>query len=133
VKSISFAWTTDALLAGRKTSTLRQWKDTYAQQFKAGELVTAYDKQARFGGRPVAIIRLTHAPTKGDINQILDDVYEAEGFAWYDEQSAQGSLVGQKLRAELGVAKDQTIREWLAGGALWGDWVIRFELVEVLS
>lgn len=132
MRFISFGWTTDALLAGRKTATCRAWKDTYATQFAAGELVTAYDKSPRFGGKPVAIIRLTHHPTQGDVNEILDDMYEEEGFAWYDEQRAVGSLVGASLRKHLKVGKDQTIREWLAEGTYWGDWVIRFELIEVL-
>lgn len=132
MRFISFGWTSDALLAGRKTATCRDWKDAYAQQFSAGELVTAYDKSPRFGGKPIAIIRLTHAPTKGSPDEVLDDVYEQEGFAWYDEQAAQGSLVGQSLRSHLKVGKDRTIREFLDENRVWGTWVIRFELVEVL-
>lgn len=38
MKNISFAWTTDALLAGRKTCTCRDWERDYAERFKAGDL-----------------------------------------------------------------------------------------------
>ena len=55
---ISFALTTDALLACQKTVTRRDWPDKYAAQFQVGNLVQAYDKSPRNGGRCVAIIRI---------------------------------------------------------------------------
>lgn len=59
---ISFAWTTDALLSGNKTVTRRNWKTSYAAQFKKDDLVYAYDKRPDFGGKPVALLRLTQTP-----------------------------------------------------------------------
>jgi hypothetical protein len=37
--TISFAWTTPALLAGHKTVTRRDWDAEYAIRFAAGQLV----------------------------------------------------------------------------------------------
>lgn len=41
MRIISFAWTSPALLAGAKTVTRRDWDDSYARRFSAGELVAA--------------------------------------------------------------------------------------------
>lgn len=133
MKSISFAWTTEALLAGRKTATCRDWKPGYAAGFRAGDLVAAYDRQPRFRGKQVGVIRLTHDATYGPWRDILPDPYEQEGFAYYDEQIAAGRAdVAKRVRKALGVADDETIRQWLDGQPSWGEWVIRFELVEIL-
>jgi len=50
MKIISFAWTTEASLAGRKTATRRCWSEGYARRFKSGDLVQAYDRNPS-GGR----------------------------------------------------------------------------------
>lgn len=56
---ISFAWTTQALLAGRKTVTRREWTDGHAAKFKPGDLVDAWDKLPRCkGSKKVAVIRI---------------------------------------------------------------------------
>ncbi|MBW2053822.1 MAG: ASCH domain-containing protein [Deltaproteobacteria bacterium] len=52
MKIVSFAWTTEALLAGRKTVTRRCWNERYAGRFKSGDLVQAYDRNPS-GGRTV--------------------------------------------------------------------------------
>ena len=44
MRIISFAWTTEALIQGKKTQTRRFWKDRYAKSFKKGDLIQAYDK-----------------------------------------------------------------------------------------
>ena len=51
VKIISFAWTTPALLAGRKTVTRRDWSDRYALLFHADDFVAGYNRSPRHGGR----------------------------------------------------------------------------------
>ena len=55
---ISFAWTTTALLDGRKTVTRREWSDGHAAKFKPCDLVDAWDKSPRFKGKKVAVIRI---------------------------------------------------------------------------
>ena len=85
MKIISFAWTTPALLAGRKTVTRRTWTPGYAAGFEAGDMVQAYDKSPRNGGRRVAIILLTADPDWAPMRLIPDADYEAEGFRFYEE------------------------------------------------
>ena len=55
MKIISFAWTTEALLAGIKTCTRRDWNDDYARRFKNGEFCQAFDRNPRAGGKRVGI------------------------------------------------------------------------------
>lgn len=62
MRIISFAWTTPALLAGRKTCTRRDWTYGYAANFALGEEVAAYDRSPRAFGQRVATIRLTALP-----------------------------------------------------------------------
>ena len=134
MKNISFAWTTDALLAGRKTCTCRNWERAYAERFKAGELIAAFDRSPRFKGKQIATIRLTHDATFGKLIDVLggfEAAYEAEGFAYYDEQVAAGNQKARKaIERNLGVEAGETLRDWLRESADWGEWVIRFEVVE---
>lgn len=133
MKTISFAWTTESLLAGRKTATCREWNDRYARQFRAGDLVAAYDRQPRFKGKQVAVIRLTHDATYGPWRDILTDPYEQEGFAWYDEQIAAGNEAAAKaVRRGLSIPVGMTIKQWLDRAGNWGEWVIRFRLESIL-
>jgi len=83
MKIISFAWTTEALLKGKKTQTRRFWDDKYARKFKAGDLVQAYDKNPRSGGKPVAIIRITRDAWKQKLNDMNTRQYLAEGGKLY--------------------------------------------------
>ena len=121
MRAISFAWTTPALIAGRKTVTRRDWKPTYAQSWKAGDMAKAWDKQPRFkGAKPVAIIRLMRRPYLENTRDIPEDDWENEGFAYLEEQ---GLLVD-------GHSPSFMWRGWkIAPRAMW---VVRFELVELI-
>jgi hypothetical protein len=121
MRSISFAWTTPALVAGRKTVTRRDWKDRYARSFHAGELLAAWDKQPRFkGARKVAIIRLTAAPAKESTAAMLPADWKAEGFEYL-------SSIGATLHGET------PLNVWRSWVMYPQDlWVVRFELVTVL-
>lgn len=101
MKQISFAWTTPALLARRKTCTRRDWKPEWAAKFAAGELVEATDRQLRFGGRRVAIIRLDRAPYLESTADMPDSDFEAEGFPYLAAIGARiGGLSPQQLWAK---------------------------------
>lgn len=126
MRIINFAWTTPALLAGVKTVTRRGWSAHYARQFKPGELVQAYDRNPRQGGRPVAILRLTSIACEPDA-AAPDSDYEAEGFAFLAELADLPSASRSKLLPRLDRAGFDTWRQ--AGG---NSWVVRFELVERL-
>lgn len=118
---ISFSWTTPALLAGRKTRTRRQWKLSHAQSFNAGDLVAAYDKSPRIGGKKVAIIRLTKEPYFTNTYDLTDEDWELEGFAYL---SSIGATVNGK-------SPEQFWDDWKAAMLILS--TIDFELVEILS
>ena len=117
---ISFAWTTPALVAGHKTCTRGEWSPIHAARYAEGDEVTAYDKQPRFGGRPVARIRLTADPELQNTRDAADEDYEAEGFPYLEE-------IGAKV-------------DGLKPSVLWKAWklhpqemwVVRFEVIELL-
>jgi len=114
---ISFAWTTPALLSGEKTRTRREWSDEYAKRCKVGDLIQAYDKQPRFKGKKVAVIKIIGIK-KEDITLMPEDDYFKEGFAYLER-------VGKKI-----FNQDPKIafKEWREEGGKY--WVIDFELVE---
>jgi len=106
---ISFAHTTDALLAGLKTVTRREWKDSHAAKFRDGQLVDAYDHLPRSGGHKVATIRLTCDPYKERLADMPEGDLILEGGLWEDKADFIDGFGGDP---ELKV------------------WVVRFELVK---
>lgn len=118
MKIISFAWTTPALLAGYKTRTRREWSDKYAKRFKVGDLIQAWDKQPRFKGKKVAIIRITGIK-KEDISLMPDEDYCKEGFAYLFR-------INKTIFGKHPVAAFEDWRE--EGGEYW---VIDFELLKL--
>lgn len=120
MRNISFAWTTPSLVTRNKTCTRREWNPEYAARFLAGEFVTAYDKQARFGGKPVGVIKLTEVPRY--TGELPEEDFAAEGFEW---DKAHGLQVDH-------LDVDVLWRAWriqAAQGAKW--WVVRFEVMEI--
>jgi hypothetical protein len=128
VKIISFAYTTPALLAGAKTVTRRDWNAEYAQSFRRGEVVQAYDRNPRFHGKHVANIRLTEGPPWEAMHLMPDSDYIAEGFAWLHEHQDQISQAGRRVFGTFSFADFERWRQQPGGM-----WVVRFELVEVLG
>ena len=119
MKIISFAWTTPALLAGRKTVTRREWKDRHAATFRKGDLIAAYNRQPRFGGRQVATLRLTQDAYKESTALAPPEDFEREGFAYLDDH-------------RLMVAGDTPLEVWDSWHESPSDWwVIRFEVAEL--
>lgn len=120
---ISFAWTTPALLARAKSATRRMWAPSHAAKFRAGQIVDAYDRSPRLGGRRVATIRIARDPWKQRTG-LMDDVvdYEREGI--------------RHMAMLSDLAPD---------GSRWHDWwhswkradelvyVVEFQVIEVLS
>lgn len=118
MRIISFAETTPALLAGRKTVTRREWADSWASKFHAGDLVAAYDRSPRARGKHVATIRLTRDPYQEAAELAPSEDFEAEGFGWMTEQGR--TLWGHSPLWQWRLWKHQN-------PVLW---VVRFELVE---
>lgn len=114
---LSFAWTTDALLAGRKTCTRRVWKDVHFQRwvnaYRKGNLIhDAVDKVLFAGGKRIAKIRLTREPYRETLRDMPESDIEAEGGLWANKQ---------EFISLFGGDPDKVVA------------VVRFELVEVLD
>ena len=85
--NISFAWTTAALLSGRKSCTRRRWSarhyGAWRQAWREGRRDhQAWDKSPRAGGRRVGTIRLTCEPYKERLADMPEGDVEAEGGIW---------------------------------------------------
>ena len=117
MRNISFAWTTPALLAGRKTVTRREWNDDYARSFREGDLVAAYDRQPRFKGKQIGVIRLTEKPCFTDA--LPEQDWEGEGFEYL---TSIGATVNKFTPRQMWESW-RTERPKL--------WVVRFEVVEL--
>tara|TARA_Y100000310_G_scaffold105118_1_gene103490 strand:- start:249 stop:611 length:363 start_codon:yes stop_codon:yes gene_type:complete len=117
VRIISFTYTTPALLAGKKSVTRHDWKEEYARQFRAGDLVQAYDRSPRAGGKRVAIIRLLIQPYQ--LEYLSDVDWYGEGFHWMTEQ---GLTLG-------GVQPETVWQQWREHGVSHL-WVVRFQIAE---
>lgn len=118
---ISFAWTTPALLAGEKTVTRREWSDDYAAKFHKGDIVDAYNRQARFGGKLIGRIKLLETPYKEWSNLIPEEDYEKEGFLYLERKNIKCG----KLRPF------DIWRQWLDEPEVF--YVVRFKVVAIHS
>ena len=111
-KFISFGWTDDELLEGKKTVTRRAWPGQYARTFRKGDLIAATDKSPTKGGEAIALIRLTENPYKENLADLTKEEVEAEGFP---------NLTPEEFRNRFFKGKLQDV------------WVLRFEVVEILK
>lgn len=92
MKIISFAWTTQALIDGKKTVTRRDWNDKYAKTFKKGDWVQAYDKNPRSGGKRIGIIEITETPYKQWLHEVTDADEIKEGGLWGSGKAYQEAM-----------------------------------------
>lgn len=118
LRAISYAMTTEAVKHRRKTVTRRDWMDKYGASWNEGDLAWAIDKGYYVGGKRFGIVQLTEKPHKELTCDIPDSDYEAEGFAFMDEQ---GLMLG----------KEETCRQrWEAwrGDPRKEAWVVRFDI-----
>lgn len=120
---ISFAWTTPALVAGVKTCTRRAWAPQYARHIHAGDLMTAYDRNPRAHGIPVATIKITADPYLEQTRDAPPEDFEREGFRWLAEH---GFTVD-------GLTPDDLWAIWHSRANSSLMYVVRFELVEVTA
>ena len=126
MKIISFAWTTPALIARRKTVTRRDWNSDYARTFRNGDFVQAWNRSPRFRGEQVGVIQLTEAPYLEQSGDMPDADYEGEGFAYFDEHpdllpKGRGSVL------TAGESMLDSFNLWKASDEPL--WVIRFKVV----
>lgn len=89
MKIISFAWITPAVQALRKRKTRRSWNDRYARSFHEGDLVQAYDRGPRVGGKRIGIIRLLLDPYQQRTSEMSFREFEDEGLKYLEEQGVR--------------------------------------------
>ena len=118
MKIISFAWTVPSLLARRKTRTRREWRDDYAQRFRVGDMIQAWDKQPRFGGKKIGIIEITGIK-KQNLSEMTAEDYEKEGFKFFEEK---GLKIWDKDPADA-------FNDWQEDD--YEVWVIDFKVIEL--
>ena len=118
---ISFAWTVPALLVRRKRCTRRDWSASYAAHFHKGDLVQAWDKSPRIGGKRIGTVRLTADPVQEYARDIPAADWENEGFAY---------LTGIGCTVHGRTPRDFW-NGWKASPYLV--WVVRFEIVDIFD
>jgi len=94
---ISFAWTTPALVDGRKTVTRRDWNPGYLRRWQQawdrGDYVhQAWNASPRAGGRQVGWITLTHRPYLERLADMPAADLDAEGGDW----KTLGEFIGDR-------------------------------------
>ncbi len=115
---LSFAWTSEVLLSGQKTCTRRSFCNRTAQAwlkaYKNGRLVhQAWDKCAFCrGAKKIADIRLTQPIYQECLGDMPESDLEAEGGLWAS---------GQEFLDLFGGNPNRVV------------WVVRFELVQVIT
>ena len=131
MSNISFAWTTAALLAGRKTVTRRMGSDDYYGRFQAGDILTAWDRSPRFKGKPIAKIELTEKPYIEPLFLMPDADYEGEGFAYFD---ANPEIIPKYWHKTFKERNISTFRQWftISQDCMDPMWVIRFKVLEII-
>ena len=81
---VSFGWTSEALEAGVKTATSRQWKASYRQMWqraydRGDRRHKAYDKSPRAGGSHIGWITLVQRPRLKHLRDFTEEEVRAEG------------------------------------------------------
>lgn len=101
MKIMSFAWTTPQLLSGDKTVTRRNWKK---QWVKNGDMVRAFNKNPRFGGKEIGKIQIENV-SQVQLDSIDADELKKEGLSnmtppefvdWWIK-SYPGSIANSKI------------------------------------
>ena len=135
MKIISFAKTTAALLAGHKSVTRRYWNPRHAASFKPGEIVQAWDKSPRFGGKKVAEIKILSI-VKEDMKDAPDEDYAKEGFVFMATHGISLYKVAKKYWPPDGIVIP-TLRYWewwknhLDENGENAPYVVRFEVTNI--
>lgn len=95
---LAFGWTTEAVLIGQKTLTLRDISVVEAHQWQNGELVYAYDEPPSAGGRRWALLRLLAQPYQVLTSELRKSDFNALGFGYleaYGRRSPSGRAPGE--------------------------------------
>ena len=114
---VSYAWTTQPFLVGRKSRTRRQWNERHARQVVPGKtMIQAYDKIPIAGGKQIGLAKAV-AIKYEDVSLMPDEDYEKEGFAYMEEKGL--TIWGEQPR--------YAFDEWRRTGGMY--WVLDFEKI----
>lgn len=110
---LSFALTTEELLAGKKSVTRRDWKDSHMANWQRWydarrRVHSAYDQLPIAGGQKIAEIRLTVRPYWERLENMPESDLEAEG-GMVDTKEAFYDLVGLPPSAEVAVVRFEVL------------------------
>jgi hypothetical protein len=132
VPPITFGWTTPALIVGAQTCTRRSWSPRHARGFHGGDVVCAYNREPRTGGRQMATIRLMGDPALEPLRAMPDEDYGTQGWKWlYDHfhllppSYSNGGTIAQQDFSWAAFERWRERAESL--------WVVRFELLDSVA
>lgn len=109
---ISFAYTTDAVIMGRKRRTRRNWVIPHARKFRAGQVVDFYNRDPRAHGQVMGTIKVEAAPWRQNTRMLIFPFdYEAEGFDYMTELGQQ--MGGMEPRLFFDQWKAAKITLWI--------------------
>ena len=121
---ISFAWTSPAVRARRKTRTRRSWSPSYAEKFRENSICQAYDKGPRVGGKLIDYILIVRKPWIQNTRDLSEEDYELEGFAYLDEH-------GFFCKGLHGLSGREFLDQWK--GAAEDVYIVDFRYVDDLT
>lgn len=124
---LSFAWTTDALLLGKKTCTRRAWSDrtanSWVNAYKGDRLIhSAWNKMPLCrGAKKIADILLTQLPYQERLRDMPQSDLSAEGGLWSSKEEfinlfGNPELVVWVVRFELAMPPKGQLRDAIALG-----------------
>lgn len=120
MRILSFAWTTQAFLEGRKTVTRRKWTQCCMHP---GELVQAYDRNPRAGGKCIGIIKILSVSREPLANIRQPGEMEKEGYS--------------DPERHIEVEPDEFIKQWKKNYPGYNEqdllWRLEFEVVSVVD
>jgi hypothetical protein len=99
MRILSFGWTSDRLLSGRKTVTRRKWKRAWV---KKGELVQAWSKGPHRGGRKLGILRILNVNIEYWRHDTFLHDHEAQREGFLNWQEFKRMIQDDKSKCLLG-------------------------------
>lgn len=113
---ISFGWTWEQLLLGKKTVTRRTWKARHARQFKVGDVVQAWSRGPHRRGQHVADIEIT-AIAQERVGDMPEADLAPEGGRWATLEDFAANFP-QGPDTMVWVVRFRVVKLTLAGWAL---------------
>ena len=124
-----FGWTAPALRAGAQTQVRYAWSTQTASRFKAGAVVSAYDRPPRAGGKQIAKLRLLADPSYVPLSTMTERDYEECGWQWlyeHPEAVRESRFGGRVTQDDFSL---EAFERWRSRP--FSTWLVRFEILSV--